>query len=133
MLRKLTLTAMAALAIGAGAASAETEVEIHNFDFPFEGPFGSYDTMQLQRGLKIYTEICAGCHGLQYVPIRTLADLHGLRIRAPTELLPVLERYVTAMRGAGILVTAGTEHNTLDLIPIEPACNTNFSASSSKR
>jgi len=34
----------------------------------------------------------------------------------------VLSRYVKQMRAAGIVVTAGTEHNTLDLIPIEPAC-----------
>ena len=33
-----------------------------------------------------------------------------------------LEKYVPALRAAGIAVTAGTEHNTLDLAPIEPAC-----------
>jgi hypothetical protein len=34
----------------------------------------------------------------------------------------VLSRYVKAFRTAGMIVTAGTEHNTLDLIPIEPTC-----------
>jgi hypothetical protein len=34
----------------------------------------------------------------------------------------VLSQYAKAMRSAGLVVTAGTEHNTLDLIPIEPAC-----------
>jgi hypothetical protein len=34
----------------------------------------------------------------------------------------VLRRYVAAVRAAGIPVVAGTEHNTLDLLPIEPAC-----------
>jgi hypothetical protein len=34
----------------------------------------------------------------------------------------VLERYVVAFRRAGFAVTAGTEHNTLDLLPMEPAC-----------
>jgi hypothetical protein len=44
------------------------------------------------------------------------------------ELIPLrnnpemLERYVTAIRRAGIAVTAGTEHNTLDLVPIPPHC-----------
>jgi ubiquinol-cytochrome c reductase cytochrome c1 subunit len=33
--------------------------------------------MQLQRGLQVYTEICAACHGLQYVPFRTLGDAGG--------------------------------------------------------
>jgi hypothetical protein len=30
--------------------------------------------------------------------------------------------YATKMRAAGLAVTAGTEHNTLDLIPFEPSC-----------
>ena len=34
----------------------------------------------------------------------------------------MLTEYVTAMRTAGLIVTAGTEHNTLDLIGIEPTC-----------
>ena len=33
-----------------------------------------------------------------------------------------LARYVIPMRRAGLVVTAGTEHNTRDLIPLEPAC-----------
>ncbi len=44
------------------------------------------------------------------------------------ELIPVrnspeqVVRYVTAMRRAGLIVTAGTEHNTRDIIPINPTC-----------
>jgi hypothetical protein len=34
----------------------------------------------------------------------------------------VLSQYAHAMRAAGLIVTAGTEHNTLDLLPIEPTC-----------
>jgi len=34
----------------------------------------------------------------------------------------VLEKYVKAMRAAGIAVVGGTEHNTLELIPLDPAC-----------
>jgi len=33
-----------------------------------------------------------------------------------------LGEYVPAMRKAGLVITAGTEHNTLDLLPIEPTC-----------
>jgi hypothetical protein len=42
------------------------------------------------------------------------------------ELIPgrnrpeVVDRYVAALRGAGIVVTAGTEHNTQRMIPLEP-------------
>jgi hypothetical protein len=34
----------------------------------------------------------------------------------------VLSEYVNAVRRAGLIVTAGTEHNTLELLPIEPKC-----------
>jgi ubiquinol-cytochrome c reductase cytochrome c1 subunit len=78
MFRKFTLTAATALALMSGQAmAAEVETEIHDFAFSFEGPFGSYDQMQLQRGLQVYTEICAACHGLELVAFRNLADEGG--------------------------------------------------------
>lgn len=77
MLRKLTLTAAAALSLTAGAALAAEGAKIHDVDFSFEGPFGAYDQMQLQRGLQVFTEVCSACHGLKFVPIRTLADEGG--------------------------------------------------------
>ena len=50
---------------------------IADVDFSFEGPFGKYDQFQLQRGLQVYTEVCAACHGMKFVPIRTLHDEGG--------------------------------------------------------
>ena len=76
MIRKLilaaTLSLTPALAMAAGGAG-----KVKDVDFSFEGPFGSYDQMQLQRGLQIYTEVCSACHGLRYVPFRTLHDATG--------------------------------------------------------
>ncbi len=66
-----------ALALPGGSALAAGEAHVEDVDFSFEGPFGKYDPIQLQRGLKIYTQVCSGCHGLQYVPIRTLQDEGG--------------------------------------------------------
>jgi ubiquinol-cytochrome c reductase cytochrome c1 subunit len=77
MFRKLTLTAAVALGLSATSVFAAGDAHVEDFDFSFEGPFGSYDQMQLQRGLQIYTEVCAACHGLKYVAIRTLADEGG--------------------------------------------------------
>lgn len=78
MFRKFTLTAATALSlVSVQAMAAEVEVEIHDFDFSFEGPFGSFDQMQLQRGLQVYTEICSACHGLEYVAFRNLSDDGG--------------------------------------------------------
>lgn len=78
MFRKFTLTVATTLALTSGQAiAAELETEITDYAFPFEGPFGSYDQMQLQRGLQVYTEICAACHGLEIVAFRNLADEGG--------------------------------------------------------
>ncbi len=49
-----------------------------------------------------------GLHAAEFIPIRNTPQ--------------VLLEYATAMRQAGLVITAGTEHNTLDLIPIEPGC-----------
>ena len=74
MIRKIALSALIAVGLAAGgqamAAGASGHVEDHAFSF--EGPFGTYDQMQLQRGLQVYTEICAACHGLRYVSFRAL-------------------------------------------------------------
>ena len=79
MIKKLTVSALVALGLGTSGVMAAGAYDTHveDFDFSFEGPFGSYDVNQLQRGLQIYTEICAACHGLKYVPIRTLGDENG--------------------------------------------------------
>jgi ubiquinol-cytochrome c reductase cytochrome b/c1 subunit len=43
----------------------------------FSGPFGTYDRASLQRGLKIYKEVCSACHSLNYIAFRNLADPGG--------------------------------------------------------
>lgn len=43
--------------------------------FSFDGPFGKWDTQQLQRGYQVYKEVCAACHSIQYVDFRTLSQL----------------------------------------------------------
>lgn len=42
--------------------------------FSFEGPLGTWDEQQLQRGYQVYKEVCAACHSLQYVAFRNLED-----------------------------------------------------------
>jgi ubiquinol-cytochrome c reductase cytochrome c1 subunit len=41
----------------------------------FEGFFGTYDRSAAQRGLQVYREVCATCHGLKYVAFRNLEAL----------------------------------------------------------
>ncbi len=43
----------------------------------FAGPFGMYDQAQLQRGFKVYREVCSTCHSLKLIAFRNLADPGG--------------------------------------------------------
>lgn len=40
--------------------------------FSFDGPLGKWDNVQLQRGYKVYKEVCAACHSLKFVAFRDL-------------------------------------------------------------
>jgi len=78
MFRKIAISAVSALVLTAGGAFANGgEKIIHDTAFSFEGPFGTFDEHQLQRGLQVYTEVCSACHGMKFVPIRTLGDEGG--------------------------------------------------------
>jgi ubiquinol-cytochrome c reductase cytochrome c1 subunit len=50
-------------------------VEPRDIAFSFDGPFGTYDRAQLQRGFQVYKEVCSSCHSLNYVAFRDLEDL----------------------------------------------------------
>ena len=60
-------------------------------------------------------------------PDKLIRELQARSVHA-VEWIPVRNKraslldYVTKMRAAGLAVTAGTEHNTLDLIPFDPCC-----------
>src|SRR6478736_4975424 len=58
-------------------ARAEEEEAPPSQKWSFSGPFGSYDRGALQRGLKVYKEVCSACHGLSYIAFRNLADPGG--------------------------------------------------------
>ena len=110
ILRRIALAAgLAAASLMGGLASpalaAGGEGHITDYDFSFEGPFGTYDQFQLQRGLQVYTEICSACHGLRYVPLRTLADPGGPelpedQVRAYAEFYEVYDPEIDDFRAA---------------------------------
>lgn len=77
-MRKLVHSALAALAIGGASVSAQAaggEVHIEKQDWSFNGVMGTFDKAQLQRGMQVYMDVCASCHGLKYVAYRNLSDL----------------------------------------------------------
>lgn len=66
------------MAADVGRASAAEQVHPPRQSWAFSGPFGKFDVAQLQRGLKIYREVCASCHALSMVAFRNLAQEGGL-------------------------------------------------------
>ncbi len=84
----LSLAVVAGLGLGAAVAEEAAGGAEHGGGTPhypihkpeqqswsFAGPFGNYDRGQLQRGLKVYTEVCSACHSMNLVAFRTLTDL----------------------------------------------------------
>ena len=45
----------------------------------FEGPFGTYDRAQLQRGFQVYKEVCSACHSLNRVAFHELSTKPAAR------------------------------------------------------
>ncbi len=68
---------LAAAVPASGPALAAEQVAPPRSSWSFAGPFGMFDRGQLQRGLKVYREVCQSCHGLTYVSFRNLAEPGG--------------------------------------------------------
>ena len=83
-MKRFKIIAAAILVSGfmGGAAFAQNE---HSHDTPlpprndwsFAGPFGTFDKTQLQRGFKVYREVCSSCHSMGLVSFRNLAQPGG--------------------------------------------------------
>lgn len=67
------------LAFGAYQASAlaSTGETAHpaKMSWSFDGMFGTYDRAALQRGLKVYREVCSSCHSMKRIAFRNLSFL----------------------------------------------------------
>ena len=59
------------------AETAEHAFHLHpkEVSFSFDGPVGMYNQAQLQRGLKVYSEVCSACHSMKLVAFRDFAAL----------------------------------------------------------
>src|SRR5476651_2821195 len=68
---------LAVLSLPAFAQEEEHAAQPPRLKWSFAGPFGKYDEAQLQRGFKIYKEVCANCHSMQMLAFRNLSDAGG--------------------------------------------------------
>jgi ubiquinol-cytochrome c reductase cytochrome c1 subunit len=85
----LAFTAQPALASGGGHA-------LRDGGFSFEGPFGTFDQGQLQRGYKVYREVCSSCHSMDLMYFRSLAEPGGPFFDAD-QASPAENRFVKAL------------------------------------
>ena len=78
MLRKAPIiAAVLAAALAAPALAATTHREPREVEWSFAGPFGRYDQAQLQRGYRVYREVCSACHSMNLLSFRNLGDPGG--------------------------------------------------------
>jgi ubiquinol-cytochrome c reductase cytochrome c1 subunit len=80
---------LAALALGSSLVGLPAAAQEHGGPNPprqswtFNGPFGHFDRAQLQRGFKVYREVCANCHSLSKIAFRNLAEAGGPEFSRP--------------------------------------------------
>jgi ubiquinol-cytochrome c reductase cytochrome c1 subunit len=78
-MRRLVTAALAAAATFAVAPAfaASTQAPLKPMHWSFDSPLGMYDQQQLQRGYKVYKEVCSNCHSMNLVAFRNLGDKGG--------------------------------------------------------
>ena len=110
MKKTLVLIAAAAgLAFVAQPAMAEGEAHaLRKGGFSFEGPFGTFDQGQLQRGYKVYREVCASCHGMDLMYFRTLAEPGG-PFYDSEQASPAENRFIKALAKEAQIADIDTE------------------------
>lgn len=76
-------TTLLAAVLGVSALVMPAAAQEHHSTAPekqswsFAGPFGTYDQAQLQRGYRVYREVCSNCHSMKMVAFRNLSDAGG--------------------------------------------------------
>jgi len=75
--RIITAFALAASLAATAMQTASAEDAPPRQKWSFAGPFGIYDQAQLQRGFKIYKEVCSTCHSIKLLAFRNLAEPGG--------------------------------------------------------
>lgn len=60
-----------------GAQAAGETARPERMPWSFSGPFGTYDRAQLQRGFKVFREVCAACHSANFLAFRNLSQVGG--------------------------------------------------------
>lgn len=73
----IALLLILVLAYPAKTFAAGAGPDIPRQEWTFNGIFGYYDKAQLQRGYKVYKEVCASCHAMKFLHYRNLSEPGG--------------------------------------------------------
>ena len=85
-MNRIALVAAALLTIGlSGSVLAQDAPkpvnlgvqDVEKQHWSFAGPFGTYDTNQLQRGFQVFKEVCSNCHTARLLSFRNLGEDGG--------------------------------------------------------
>lgn len=77
-MKKFTALLIVGLVSCTGFSFAEEGTkDAEHVAYSFEGPLGTFDRAQLQRGYKVYKEVCSNCHSMKFVAFRNLEDKGG--------------------------------------------------------
>jgi len=77
MLRNVLALAVLLGLAAAPALAATTQAPLQEQHWSFNGPLGMYDQAQLQRGFKVYEQVCSQCHSINYIAFHNLGDPGG--------------------------------------------------------
>jgi ubiquinol-cytochrome c reductase cytochrome c1 subunit len=78
MLRKaLVIAAVLGMAGAPPVLAKTTQAPLKEMHWSFEGPFGRFDQEQLQRGYKVYHDVCSSCHSMKLMSYRNLGQPGG--------------------------------------------------------
>jgi len=76
MIKRISAVVFGAMLM-AGVAWGEGEKKPEPQTWAWDGPFGHFDAVQLQRGYQVYKEVCSACHSMHLLAFRNLGDPGG--------------------------------------------------------
>lgn len=74
-MRRLSALLFVALMVPVTGFASGNVKHLRQQHWAFDGVFGKPDKPSIQRGLQVYREVCAACHGLNRVAFRSLMDV----------------------------------------------------------
>ena len=88
----LVVGATAGIATVAGGAVLASDLTLHapSYNWSHNGPLGAYDHASIRRGYKVYKEVCATCHSLQFLRYRHLVGVSHTEAEAKAEAQEIM-------------------------------------------